>query len=134
MHASPLESQRLQRILAVLRERGSRGCTTMTLNELCGSTRASSDVSEARSRGCIITAIYEGKTDNNRRCYRYVLVSEPGKTAQPAPLRVRCDVCHGLGYVKDVDPEAAGRYGVKETCTECNGEGVVVPEPQEAGS
>jgi hypothetical protein len=79
MHASPLSSQRIQRILAVLRERGESGATTIELNQLTDSTRASSDISECRHVGCIIRADYCGLTDNGRKCWRYVLVSEPGK-------------------------------------------------------
>lgn len=73
-HASPLTSDRIQRVLTVLRQRPA---TTLELNELCGSTRASSDVSECRANGCVINAEYVGTNETGRRVYRYHLVSEP---------------------------------------------------------
>ncbi len=73
-HASPLSSQRMQKLLAALR---SGPCTTMKLNELCQSTRASSDVSEARANGAIIACTYLGTNENGRRVHLYTLISEP---------------------------------------------------------
>ena len=72
-HHAQLDSSRIQRIITALRNAGSAGCTTMDLNQLCNSTRASSDVSEARSCGVAIDCEYMGLSDAGRKVYRYRL-------------------------------------------------------------
>jgi hypothetical protein len=72
-HHSSLDSPRLAKLLAFLRERGASGATTLELCQACCSTRASSDVSEARACGVRFVEKYEGKNSNGRRITRYFL-------------------------------------------------------------
>ena len=69
---SPLTSDRLQKPLNALRLAGSKGLTPIELNQLCNSTRASSDVSELRQHGIEVDKTYVGKV-NGRMVYRYRL-------------------------------------------------------------
>jgi len=73
-HHSPIDSNRIRKIVDALLCAGKDGATTMELNRVCNSTRASSDVSEARACGVKIECRYEGKTHSGRKIYRYFLV------------------------------------------------------------
>ena len=75
-HHASIDSDRIQRIIKALSDAGRSGLTTIQLNDICGSTRASSDVSEVRSCGIPIRCKYEGQTDSGRRVFRYRLVSQ----------------------------------------------------------
>ena len=70
---SPINSSRIQKPLNALREAGSRGLTPIELNEICQSTRASSDISELRQHGIPIEKHYEGESASGRRVFRYRL-------------------------------------------------------------
>lgn len=72
-HHAPLESDRIQRVITALRQAGEAGVTTMGLKELCNSTRAASDVSEARACGVPIRCEYAGQSVTGRKIYRYRL-------------------------------------------------------------
>lgn len=78
-HHSPLSSDRIQRVLAALAD-APLGLTTLELNAATGSTRASSDVSEAnaalREAGELhrIECEFVGTNENGRRVHRYRLV------------------------------------------------------------
>jgi hypothetical protein len=74
---SPLSSDRLQKCLAALRGAGEQGITPIELNNQCGSTRATSDVSELRQHGIPIEKNYVGITANKRRLFRYKLACTP---------------------------------------------------------
>ena len=76
-HHSGIDSSRIQRIVQALRGASHWGMTTLELNESCGSTRASSDVSEARACGMPIECEYHGKSANGRKIYRYFLRQTP---------------------------------------------------------
>ena len=72
-HHSTLESPRLAKLLTFLRERGASGATTMQICHACQTTRASSDVSEARACGVKFVEKYEGLNQNGRKVTRYFL-------------------------------------------------------------
>jgi hypothetical protein len=78
-HAASIKSDRIQRVIKALQQAGRRGLTTLKLGKLCGSTRPSSDKSEAnqalRKAGDdrYISCRYVGKTENNRRLHVYKL-------------------------------------------------------------
>ena len=76
-HHSNLDSPRLQKLMAVLRERGKSGATTLDLAACCYSTRPSSDVSELRANNVPIKTTFEGTNENGRKVYRYALVATP---------------------------------------------------------
>lgn len=75
-HHASIDSDRIQRIVEALRGAGNAGLTTIQLNDICGSTRASSDVSEARACGYPIECQYQGKSESGRRVHRYRLVEK----------------------------------------------------------
>ena len=73
-HHSTLDSPRLKKLLAFLRERGTAGATTFQITLACHTTRASSDVSELRANGIAVEAVEEDCTLTNRRIFRYKLI------------------------------------------------------------
>lgn len=82
-HHSPLNAERIQRVIYHLQIAGDAGLTTADLNEVCGSTRASSDISEARAAleeknaPIYIRTDYVGTNGNGRRVFRYTLQEYP---------------------------------------------------------
>lgn len=74
---SPITSDRIQKPLAALKSAGERGLTPIELNQICNSTRASSDLSELRQHGIPIEKSYDGTSQNGRRVYRYRLAATP---------------------------------------------------------
>ena len=74
-HHGSLETPRLKKLLDYLRLRGTQGATTMDIALACATTRASSDVSEARANGVEIMVIDEGLNENGRRITRFILRS-----------------------------------------------------------
>ena len=76
-HHSGIDSSRIQRIVQALRGAGETGMSTMDLAVACGTTRASSDVSEAKACGMPIECEYHGKSANGRKIYRYFLRQTP---------------------------------------------------------
>ena len=72
-HHATTDSDRIRRIWAALRHSKEAGMTTAELNLACGSTRASSDVSEARANGIDIVCRYIGLTKSGRRLHKYWL-------------------------------------------------------------
>lgn len=71
MHkANALKSERLQRMLSVLRAFPT-GATTFDLQTLTYSMAPSTDVSELRANGYIIERRYEGRTSTGRHINRY---------------------------------------------------------------
>ncbi len=72
-HHGSLDNQRLKVVLDLLRSRAASGATTMEINTITNSTRASSDVSEIRHNGLEVVCVYEGRTQNNRKINRYYL-------------------------------------------------------------
>lgn len=73
-HNAKASSDRIQRVLRALSQAGSTGITTIQINELCNSTRASSDVSEARAAtGLVLPCRYDGLGTTGRRVYRYFI-------------------------------------------------------------
>ena len=69
-HHSTLDSPRLAKLLAYLRERGNLGATTFELTAECLTTRAASDVSELRANGIPVACEYVGMS-NGRKVHRY---------------------------------------------------------------
>jgi hypothetical protein len=68
-HFAPVENNpRLEKILARLK-RGS--ATTVELTNDTGTTRASSDVSELRANGHVITCTYLKKAESGRKIFMY---------------------------------------------------------------
>jgi hypothetical protein len=74
-HNASLDSPRIQKLVAFLKERGSMGATSIEISDHCCTPRSASDVSEARACGLDIVASYEGKSDTGRKIYRYRLCS-----------------------------------------------------------
>lgn len=72
-HHASLDSNRLRKALVALQEAGPDGLTTLSLNQRCCSTRASSDMSELRACGVPVKCEYLGKGDSGRKIYRYYL-------------------------------------------------------------
>lgn len=72
-HHSTLESPRLKKLLAFLRERGTTGATTLEITQHCTTTRASSDVSELAANGVNVLTKFDGTTESGRKIYRYIL-------------------------------------------------------------
>ena len=72
-HGNLATSDRLQNLLAFLKERGPVGATTWELRDYCDSTRPSSDVSELRHNGLAIHCQFERTTENGCRVNRYTL-------------------------------------------------------------
>lgn len=79
-HHGHLDDERIQRVLRALRDAHDAGLTTIQLGDITGSTRASSDVSEARAALREVNSPYEIQTDyvglspSGRRVFRYRLV------------------------------------------------------------
>lgn len=77
-HHADLKSDRIQRVLKVLKEM-RLGLTTMLIGRICNSTRPASDISEAnaalRQSGSKkwISCTYMGLSDNGRKLYNYKL-------------------------------------------------------------
>jgi hypothetical protein len=77
-HNAGLKSDRIQRVLKVLKEM-KLGLTTMLIGRICHSTRPSSDISEAnaalRQSGSKrwISCEYRGLSANGRKMYNYRL-------------------------------------------------------------
>jgi len=76
---SPLASSRIQKPLAALRAAGLRGLTPIEINAQCGSTRATSDLSELKQWGFNIEKTFDGTTEAGRKVWRYVLIEENPK-------------------------------------------------------
>ena len=74
-HHSTLDSPRLKKLLAFLRERGAQGATSIEISDVCYTPRSASDVSELRANNIPVLARYEGKSGEGRKIYRYVLAS-----------------------------------------------------------
>jgi hypothetical protein len=72
-HHSTLESPRLAKLLAFLRQRGQHGATTFEITAECLTTRASSDISELRANGIQVDCSCEGMTETGRKINRYKL-------------------------------------------------------------
>ena len=74
MNAATLSrSSRLQATLLALTRAGARGLTTHALADATGSMACHSDVSELRANGIAVTCVYEGRTHNGRKIYRYTI-------------------------------------------------------------
>ena len=69
---SPLNSDRLQKMMAALRS-APNGLTPLELNQICGSTRSSSDISEIRQWGIPIEKTWQRYSASGRRVYSYKL-------------------------------------------------------------
>jgi len=72
---SPMTSDRLQKMLNALRGAGKDGITPIELNNICQSTRASSDISELRQNGVPIEKHWQGYSASGRRVYSYRLAA-----------------------------------------------------------
>ena len=72
-HHSSLESPRIQKLLAFLKERGQQGATTMEIAVNCASTRPASDVSELRACGIEVQTDFVGTNANGRKVFKYSL-------------------------------------------------------------
>lgn len=85
-HHGTLESPRLAKLLAYLKQRGDDGATTLELAQGCYSTRPSSDVSELRANGVLIETLFEGVNENGRRVHRYRLIEREENEPHPSGL------------------------------------------------
>ncbi len=72
-HHGTLESPRIKKLLAFLRERGTTGATPFDMIANCGTTRPTSDISELRANGIAIDCEFERNTDTERKVFRYRL-------------------------------------------------------------
>lgn len=52
-----------------------------------------------------------------------------GTGAEPGTLVQRCDRCGGSGAMRGVRQTPLGQFVTQTTCTKCNGEGTIVPNP-----
>ena len=68
---SPLTSPRMVKLLAALDS--DIGRTPIEINTICGTTRASSDVSELRQNGVAIEKEFRGTTPTGRKVFAYRL-------------------------------------------------------------
>lgn len=75
MHAAPLTSPRLQRVLAVLRGGGS--LTTRQIVRRAHVVAVNAIISELRSHGAEITCEVQVLPDGRGRRYRYTMTKEP---------------------------------------------------------
>ena len=67
IHAAKLEnSERLQRIYRLLKERGPRGATTLEISRICDTVCAGSGVAELRANKKKIRAVPERETGTGR--------------------------------------------------------------------
>jgi hypothetical protein len=75
-HAAILaDSPRLQKIKALLVERGQRGATTWEIMHLCDCTGVGRDIDELRKNGEQVECEYQGKNQNGRKVYVYRLLA-----------------------------------------------------------
>lgn len=76
-HAGKLDkSQRLWKVYNFLKRRGTRGASTIEVNEYCDSTRASSDISDLRRSltNSLVECKFEGISREGRKIHRFTLV------------------------------------------------------------
>lgn len=73
MHNASLESDRLQRVLDVLRNAGCDGATTLDISKKANVLAVSSVVSELRACGVAVNCQFEGMGENKSKIYRYRL-------------------------------------------------------------
>ena len=52
-----------------------------------------------------------------------------GSGAQPGTLIVTCDRCGGSGAMRSVRQTPLGQFVTQSVCTQCGGEGTVIPQP-----
>jgi hypothetical protein len=72
MHAANIEkSERLLQTLAVVKAFRHGGIRGRDIQLHTGSLAVATDISEVRANGHEIDCVYEGKTENGRRIYRY---------------------------------------------------------------
>ena len=99
IHAAPLDSPRLYAVLALLRERGKRGATTLELHQVTNDMAPATTVSELRANGVTVDCRYEGKhAETGRKIYRYTLVSMPPVTS---PTLTAQDAAIPMASAKD---------------------------------
>lgn len=85
IHAgNPASSLRLRRVLDVLRAAGSRGVTSLELQERASTVAPGTCVSELRASGLVVECAYEGRADG-RKVYRYTLRESGQLTLSLAP-------------------------------------------------
>lgn len=78
MHAATLDtSERLARVLALLKRRGGRGATTREIIAEAKVCAVNSIVAEIRANGVAVECRYEGKTEDGSRVYRYAIPGLP---------------------------------------------------------
>jgi hypothetical protein len=77
IHAALSDGPRLAPVLALFRQRGEAGATTLELHQANGSMASATDVAELRANGYTIDCQYEGRTSAGRKCYRYTLIERP---------------------------------------------------------
>jgi predicted ArsR family transcriptional regulator len=77
MHAAKVEkSERLKRVLQLLRSRGSKGATTREIIEAAQVCAVNSIIAELRANGFHIECRFEQRTDRGAAIYRYTLVEK----------------------------------------------------------
>lgn len=76
-HATLAKSERLSRVLAMLRRRGGRGATTREIIAEAQVCAVNSIVAEIRANGVDVLCEYEGTTEDGSRVYRYVIPGLP---------------------------------------------------------
>ncbi|MBD5655281.1 MAG: molecular chaperone DnaJ, partial [Candidatus Eremiobacteraeota bacterium] len=54
-----------------------------------------------------------------------------GSGARPGTLVTRCDRCGGSGAMRSARQTPLGQFVTQTTCTKCNGEGTLIPQPCE---
>lgn len=72
-HHGDLNSPRIAKLLAFLKERGKQGATSIEISDVCCTPRSASDVSELRANGIGVTCRHESTSEAGRRIYRYTL-------------------------------------------------------------
>lgn len=91
IRAASLDTNRLQSVLAFLRERGERGATTLEIVERCKVLAPNTAIAELRERGIPVSkAKSERETDTGRRVFRYVLSEDATPPGEQRPLFYGC--------------------------------------------
>lgn len=82
IHYAKLEkSERLQRILRLLKERGPRGATSREIDRECDTVCAHTGIAELRENRKTIRTVREREIATGRRVFRYILEKE--KSSEP---------------------------------------------------
>ena len=80
-----MKSPRMERVLALLRERGARGATGIEISDVCAVVSPRDYVRRLRDHGNEIETLEEGTTRTGGRIVRYVWKSGPAHPCSDCP-------------------------------------------------